>query len=154
MEFGDGIMNSVKLEFVSNLENISFARSAGAAFLHQLNPTISFIQEIKTVISEAVTNAIIHGYQSEADKIVTMELKYDDLYLYIEIKDQGVGIPNLEEAKMPLYTTRANDERSGLGFTIMEVFSDLFDCETEVGIGTTIRLQKKLPIDAEESEVA
>lgn len=136
--------NQVSLSFLSKVENINFARNTCANFLHNLSPTISFIQEIKTIVSEAVTNAIIHGYNGEENKTVQLNLSYDEFYITIEIIDNGIGIPNVEEARLPLFTTKKDTERSGLGFTIMEVFSDLFECESLLNKGTKITVKKKI----------
>ena len=135
--------NSFQISFKSRLENIGFARNTCAMFLSELNLTVSFIQEIKTIVSEAVTNSIIHGYDGDINKTVFINLSYDLEYIYLEIIDYGIGIPNIEEARTPLFTTKMESERSGLGFTIMEVFSDEFSCESLINKGTKIIIKKK-----------
>lgn len=135
--------NSFQISFKSRLENIGFARNTCAMFLSELNLTVSFIQEIKTIVSEAVTNSIIHGYEGDINKTVFINLSYDLEYIYLEIIDYGIGIPNIEEARTPLFTTKMESERSGLGFTIMEVFSDEFSCESLINKGTKIIIKKK-----------
>ncbi len=144
--------NKLEIKFSANLDNVTFSRNLIQAFLYPLNPTISFISEIKTIISEAVTNAIIHGYELDDSKDVLMKLKYDDNYVYIEITDYGKGIIDIEQAKMPLFTTKKSEERSGLGFTIMEVFSDLFEVTSNINVGTTLKIQKKIPDFKNEQE--
>lgn len=138
-------MNKMKLQFSALSENESFARVTVTAFIAQLDPTMDEITEIKTVVSEAVTNAIIHGYENDPNGEVTIEviLESDDT-VHIIIKDEGVGIANLEEARQPLYTSKPELERSGMGFTIMENFMDVVEIETAVNKGTTVKLTKYL----------
>ncbi|MFA8437941.1 anti-sigma F factor [Pueribacillus sp. YX66] len=138
-------MNKMKLQFSALSQNESFARVTVAAFITQLDPTMDEMTEIKTVVSEAVTNAIIHGYENDENGEVYIEvtLEKDDT-VHITIKDEGVGIKNLSEARQPLYTSKPELERSGMGFTIMENFMDVVDIETDVNKGTTIRLTKYL----------
>lgn len=135
----------MKLQFSALSENESFARVTVAAFITQLDPTMDELTEIKTVVSEAVTNAIIHGYENNPDGEVYIEvtLEKDDT-VHIIIKDEGVGIKNLSEARQPLYTSKPELERSGMGFTIMENFMDVVDIESDVNKGTSIRLTKYL----------
>ena len=115
--------NEMKIEFLSKSNNEAFARIAVAAFVAQLDPTLEEIADIKTAVSEAVTNSIIHGYEEKIG-IVRLSCKIIDKEVMIEISDRGKGIENVEIAKQPLYTTKANLERSGMGFTIMESFMD------------------------------
>lgn len=135
--------NSMKLEFPNHSDNERFARSVAAAFVLELDPTIDQISEIKTAVSEAVTNAIIHGYDN-ADGTVTMEGNiYDDTVEFI-ISDDGVGIPDIRRAREPLFTGKPEMERSGMGFTIMETFMDSIEVESEVGKGTRITMSKQI----------
>lgn len=135
-------MNKMYLSFKSKIENISFARNVAQAFLLPLDVKLSFLNEVKTIVSEGITNAIIHGYQRDDSHEVKLEMTYDDEYIYISIIDSGIGISDVEEARKPLYTS-IEGERSGLGFTIMEVFSDEFSVESEVGVGTSLYIVKK-----------
>ncbi len=135
--------NRMKVEFPNNSDNERFARTVAAAFVLELDPTVDELSEIKTAISEAVTNAIIHGYD-KADGIVTMEgTIFDDTVEFV-ISDNGVGIPDIRRAREPLFTGKPEMERSGMGFTIMETFLDSIDVESEVGRGTRITMTKKL----------
>ncbi|MCF6093473.1 anti-sigma F factor [Microaerobacter geothermalis] len=136
--------NFMELRFSSRSENESFARIAVAAFVSQLDPTLEELTEIKTVVSEAVTNAIIHGYENSPDGEVIIHTTLEDQTVYLVIEDKGVGIANLEEAKQPLFTTKPELERSGMGFTIMENFMDKVEIMTEVGIGTKVSMVKHL----------
>ena len=137
------IKNEMKLEFLSKSSNEAFARIAVAAFASQLDPTIEEIADIKTSVSEAVTNAIIHGYP-DCDGVVKVVARLTDNDIEIEISDNGVGIENIEEAREPLFTTKSNLERSGMGFTIMENFMDNLKVESISGLGTKITMKKKI----------
>ncbi len=135
--------NQMKLEFIAKSENEAFARVAVAAFVSQLDPLIEDISDIKTAVSEAVTNAIIHGYENNSGIVYLFcGLSKDDVY--IEIKDTGKGIEDIEKARQPLYTSKPEMERSGMGFTVMETFMDKIIIESEVGKGTIIKMQKHL----------
>lgn len=136
--------NEMQLQFTALSQNESFARVTVAAFVAQLDPTMDELTEIKTVVSEAVTNAIIHGYNNDPSGTVFISVKIDDSFIELEIKDEGSGILDIEEARQPLFTTKPELERSGMGFTIMENFMDEIDVHSELGIGTTIRLRKHL----------
>ena len=142
--------NEMKLEFVSKSNNEAFARITVAAFASQLDPTIEEMADIKTAVSEAVTNCIIHGYE-EKEGIITIVAKIKGEELEIEITDKGKGIENIEMARKPLYTSKPNLERSGMGFTIMENFMDEMNIESIVGMGTKITMKKK--IKQEEIEI-
>ena len=142
--------NEMNLEFVSKSSNEAFARVAIAAFVAQLDPTIEELADIKTAVSEAVTNSIIHAYDHRQG-IVKMVAKLKDNVVYIEISDQGKGIENIDIAKEPLYTTKPNLERSGMGFTIMESFMDKMEVESIVGLGTKVTMSKKIK-EKEKSE--
>lgn len=135
--------NSMRLEFPNNSDNERFARTVAAAFVLELDPTIEEISEIKTAISEAVTNAIIHGYDG-CDGMVVMEGNiFDDTVEFI-ITDNGVGIPDISRAREPLFTGKPEMERSGMGFTIMETFMDSIEVTSEVGKGTKITMTKRI----------
>lgn len=137
------VKNEMKIEFLSKSANEAFARISVAAFASQLDPTIEEIADIKTAVSEAVTNSIIHGYAS-AEGIVKVKARLYEGEIEIEISDNGSGIENIEEAREPLYTTKGNLERSGMGFTIMENFMDDLSVESIVGLGTKIVMTKKI----------
>ncbi|MCD8181221.1 MAG: anti-sigma F factor [Firmicutes bacterium] len=135
--------NNMKIEFTTVSDNERFARTVAAAFVLELDPTIDQISEIKTAVSEAVTNAIIHGYDG-GEGIVTMEGSICDDTIEFAISDSGVGIPDIRRAREPLFTGKPEMERSGMGFTIMETFMDSVDVESEVGKGTRITMSKRL----------
>ncbi len=133
--------NEMKLEFLSKSNNEAFARITVAAFASQLDPTIEELADIKTAVSEAVTNAIIHGYE-DREGIVKIECKMYAGSIQIEISDTGKGIENIERAREPLYTSKPNLERSGMGFTIMESFMDEVKIESIMGLGTKVTMRK------------
>ncbi|QUI21970.1 anti-sigma F factor [Vallitalea pronyensis] len=135
--------NEMNIEFSSKSQNESFARVVIAAFVAQLDPTLEELSDIKTAVSEAVTNAIIHGYD-EYHGHVHMYCKITDNKVYIEIKDFGKGISDIEKAREPLYTSKPELERSGMGFTVMETFMDEVEVETTAGVGTKIIMRKKI----------
>ena len=143
--------NEMKLEFLSKSSNEAFARITVAAFAAQLDPTIEELADIKTAVSEAVTNAIIHGYE-EKRGLVKIRAQIIEEELTIEISDNGQGIENIELAKQPLYTTKPNLERSGMGFTIMESFMDKVEIESIVGMGTKVTMKKKIKSNNEPEE--
>ncbi len=128
----------------AKINNVTFARGAIATFLVDLDLTLNTLNEIKTIVSEAVTNAIVHGYQNDEEKMVHLEFTLENTLLTLLIQDQGIGIKDIEKAKEPLFTTKLQEERAGLGFTIMEIFSDTMDVISEVGVGTTIICRKNL----------
>lgn len=133
--------NEMKLEFLSKSNNEAFARITVAAFASQLDPTIEELADIKTAVSEAVTNAIIHGYEDN-EGIVKVEAKLFANTIQIEISDSGKGIENIDMAKEPLYTSKPDLERSGMGFTIMESFMDEVKIESVLGLGTKVTMKK------------
>ncbi len=133
--------NEMNLSFLSLSENESFARVAVASFVAQLDPTLEEINEVKTVVSEAVTNSIIHGYP-EKNGYIYFNCKISGDRMELIITDHGIGIKDLEQAQQPLYTSRPDLERSGMGFTIMESFVDQFHVTSEEGNGTTIHMVK------------
>ncbi len=136
--------NVMNLQFSAISQNESFARVAVAAFIAQLDPTMDELTEIKTVVSEAVTNSIIHGYDNDPNGIVYINVTIEDHIAEITIKDVGIGIKNVEEARQPLFTTKPELERSGMGFTIMENFMDEVEVSTQPGKGTKVKLRKHL----------
>ena len=135
--------NEMKLEFLSKSNNEAFARIAVAAFAAQLDPTIEELADIKTAVSEAVTNSIIHGYENREGKIKIIA-KIIANTIEIEISDSGKGIENVEMARKPLYTSKPNLERSGMGFTIMESFMDDVSIESVLGLGTKVTMKKTI----------
>ena len=145
------IENEMKLEFISKSANEAFARIAVAAFVSQLDPTIEELADIKTAVSEAVTNCIIHGYENKQG-IVKIVSKIKENEIIIEISDSGKGIENIEMAKEPLYTTKPNLERSGMGFTIMESFMDSLNIESIVGLGTKVTMVKIIKSQKDKKE--
>lgn len=135
--------NKIKVEFTSLSKNESFARVVISAFAAQLDPTLDEISDIKTAVSEAVTNAIIHGYGEEReDKFVKLEATINGNVLEVKIIDEGKGMDNVDVAMQPLYTSRPDLERSGMGFTVMETFMDKLEVVSKLGIGTTITMKK------------
>ncbi|MBO5293621.1 MAG: anti-sigma F factor [Lachnospiraceae bacterium] len=143
--------NEVTLEFDAVSANEGFARVAVAAFITPLNPTIEEIADVKTALSEAVTNAIIHGYEEKEGK-VTVRCVLEGDRLTVEVTDRGKGMENVEQAMEPLFTTRPELERSGMGFAFMEAFMDELEVESAPGEGTTVRMRKKLGTDSYLSE--
>lgn len=134
--------NEIQIKFISKRGNISIIRNAVAALLIDSNPTITFLNELKTVISEAITNCIVHGYNNQEDNYIEMSVKVDDEKVRCEIIDFGKGIEDINLAREPLYSTKKDEERSGLGFTIMEMFCDSFEVESVVGKGTKLIFTK------------
>lgn len=136
-------INCMKMEIESRSVNESFARVAVAAFVSQLDPTIEELGDIKTAVSEAVTNSIVHGYKENKGKIYITVFIYENAYIRIKIRDKGCGIENIEEAMQPLFTTMGG-ERAGLGFAVMQSFTDRVKVNSVVGKGTTVTLEKKI----------
>ncbi len=136
-------MNMMKLEFLSRSENERFARTVISAFVLELDPTMQELSELKTAVSEAVTNAVIHAY-GEKNGIITMEGKITEDTVEIIISDKGKGIEDIELAMEPMYTEAPEAERSGLGFTIMQTFTDELDVESMPGKGTKITMRKSI----------
>lgn len=134
--------NSIRLSFLSRSANEGFARIAVAAFAAQLDPTVEEISEIKTAVSEAVTNCIVHGYADTLGTVTIQGRLYENGKLVLSIKDRGRGIENIEQAMEPLFTTGDEAERSGMGFTIMETFMDKIKVTSKPGIGTTVTFTK------------
>ncbi|MBV7507202.1 anti-sigma F factor [Bacillus sp. sid0103] len=136
--------NEMNLQFSALSQNESFARVTVAAFIAQLDPNMDELTEIKTVVSEAVTNAIIHGYENDPNGLVYIQVIIEDSLIDLTIKDVGLGIVDVEEARQPLFTTKPDLERSGMGFTIMENFMDEVEVHSQPGRGTEVRLRKHL----------
>ena len=137
-------MNRVSITMEGLSENISFARVAATAFITPLDPSVEEVTEIKTAVSEAVTNAIIHGYPAEGTGRVHMTISAQDKTVTIEVADDGIGIADIDTARRPLFTTKEELERSGLGFTVMESFMDSVTVESTPGEGTKVTLTKTL----------
>lgn len=135
-------MNKIKIEFDAVSENEAFARVCVAAFVTRIDPTLDEINDVKTAVSEAVTNSIIHGYDENGGTIV-MEASLEEDKLEVRITDFGKGIEDVDMARQPMYTTGANKERSGMGFTFMEIFMDELIVESKPGEGTTIIMRKR-----------
>jgi stage II sporulation protein AB (anti-sigma F factor) len=136
--------NFMSLQFASRSENESFARVTVAAFVSQLDPTIDELTDIKTVVSEAVTNAIIHAYDNKPDGVVKIEARIENDEFFVSIEDEGNGIEDLELARTPLYTSKPELERSGMGFTIMENFMDQVEVASIPGSGTKVSMVKRI----------
>ena len=135
--------NEMTIVFDSRPVNEGMARIAAASFCKQLNPTLEEVADLKTAGSEAVTNCIIHGYEGEIHKI-RMDLKLKGREIFVDITDQGVGISDVKKAMEPLYTTKPEKERSGMGFTFMEAFMDEVTVDSEVGVGTSVHMKKTI----------
>ena len=135
--------NEMNLEIPSKSCNEAFARITVAAFVSQLDPSLEEIADIKTAVSEAVTNSIIHGYEN-SEGIIKINCQLDKRKVIIEISDTGKGIENIDIAREPLYTTKADLERSGMGFTIMESFMDELKIESILGLGTKVTMTKEV----------
>lgn len=141
------IENEMQLEFRAISANEAFARMAVTAFVTQLNPTLEELSDIKTAVSEAVTNSIIHGYEGqEEENTVWIACSIQEDVLDVVIRDTGVGIENVEKAMEPLFTTKPELERSGMGFAFMEAFMDDLEVTSKVGQGTTVHMVKKIGI--------
>ena len=131
--------NEMSLRFISKRNNIIIVRNMVGAMLVDHNPTLTFLNEMKTILSEAITNCIVHGYQNQEDKYIDMKIVLDDTKVSVSIEDYGVGIEDVHQAREPLFTTRQEEERSGLGFTIME---SSMEVESTVGKGTRLYFEK------------
>ena len=140
-EIVNGLTNEMKLEFDSRSSNEAFARVTVASFMTQLNPTLEEVSDVKTAVSEAVTNSIIHGYENHVNKI-EIYAAIEGRTLLLEVTDRGVGIPDVKKAMEPLFTTKPELERSGMGFSFMEAFMDEVTVESEPGKGTRVRMRK------------
>ena len=139
------VKNKMHLEFDSKSENESFARVAVAAFCTRLDPTIEEIADIKTAVSEAVTNCVVHGYEGK-EGTITIECSIQDDWVTVLVHDDGVGIENINKAMEPLYTSKPELERSGMGFSFMEAFMDELEVNSKIGYGTTVIMKKRIGV--------
>ena len=135
--------NEMRLEFDSRSCNEGFARVAVAAFLTQLNPTLEEVADVKTALSEAVTNCIVHAYEGKVEKVL-IECQVEGNQMELTVKDYGCGIEDVKKAMEPLFTTKPQEERAGMGFAFMEAFMDDVAVESEPGKGTTVRMKTKI----------
>lgn len=135
--------NKISIELMSKSQNEGFARVAVAAFISQLDPTVEELTDVKTAVSEAVTNSIIHGYENRKEGIIKIEASITGNEITISIEDSGKGIKDVEQAMEPLYTSKPELERSGMGFTVMETFMDSLEVKSEDGKGTKVVMKKK-----------
>ena len=133
--------NEMEIRFESRSENEGFARVAVASFMTQLNPTVEEVADVKTAVSEAVTNAIIHGYEGRTDKVCIRCRIWENVFS-VEVCDRGKGIENVQEAMQPMFTTKPEQDRSGMGFAFMEAFMDQVEVESEPGKGTCVKMKK------------
>ncbi|MBE5782686.1 MAG: anti-sigma F factor [Clostridiales bacterium] len=138
------IINQMKLEFLSIPENEGFARVAVSAFAVQLDPTLDMLADIKTAVSEAVTNAIVHGYAENMGVVSISASLFENGLLSVSVADRGRGIDDIPQAMQPFFTTQPEKERSGMGFSVMQTFMDRVTVESVPGEGTTVRMEKKL----------
>ncbi|KXU52297.1 MAG: anti-sigma F factor [Coprobacillus cateniformis] len=137
-------MNQMEVSFSATLDNENFARTTVGAFLTPLNPTIDEIIEMKTIVSEAVSNAIIHGYNNNPECHVVIKMEIEDRLVRLVIQDYGKGIENLEQVKTPFYTTAKDLEHAGMGITIIETLADSLEIESVINIGTKLIITKRL----------
>lgn len=137
-------LNSMKLVFDSRSVNEAFGRMAVVAFVMALDPNMDEVSDIKTAVSEAVTNCIVHGYREKIDKVYITTKIMEDNRVIIKVKDNGCGIEDIEKAREPLFTTSTTGERAGLGFAVMESFMDKVKVHSIVGKGTTVVMEKKI----------
>ena len=138
--------NEMIVEFNSVAQNESFARMVVAAFITGTNPTLEELSDIKTAVSEAVTNSIIHGYDKK-DGMIRIKAKVRNRHIYIEVIDNGIGIEDVKRAMEPMFTTRKDEDRSGMGFSFMEAFMDGIEVESVYGEGTTVKMWKEIGVD-------
>lgn len=143
--------NEMTVEFNSLASNESFARMVVAAFITGTNPTLEEVSDIKTAVSEAVTNSIIHGYNNGLGRI-WINASVNGRNIYIEVLDKGVGIADVEKAMEPMYTTRRNEDRSGMGFSFMEAFMDKIEVESKPGEGTSVKMWKEIGVSRHQYE--
>ncbi len=143
MEASNTQNNEMEIRFDSRSENEGFARVSVASFLTQLNPTVEEVADVKTAVSEAVTNAIIHGYEQRVET-VRIHCSIETQLFTVEISDRGKGIANVEKAMEPMFTTKPEDDRSGMGFSFMEAFMDSVEVESKVGEGTSVKMTKTI----------
>lgn len=143
------ILNEIRFTMPSLSVNESAARAAVSSFIVQADPTVEELSDIRTAVSEAVTNAIVHGYRGTKGKIELTVRLLPERVIYIRIKDSGCGIPDVEQAMQPLFTTAPEEERSGLGFSVMASFMDRLTVRSKVGKGTSVTMRKKLKAHGE-----
>ncbi|MFR7519148.1 MAG: anti-sigma F factor [Mediterraneibacter faecis] len=143
MEASNTQNNEMEIRFDSRSENEGFARVSVASFLTQLNPTVEEVADVKTAVSEAVTNAIIHGYEQRVET-VRIHCSIENQLFTVEISDRGKGIANVEKAMEPMFTTKPEDDRSGMGFSFMEAFMDTVEVESKLGEGTSVKMTKTI----------
>ena len=135
--------NQMELSFLAVAQNEAFARMVISAFLVQTNPTLSVVSEVRTAVSEAVTNAIVHAYTEKSGKVI-LRAWIDEDAIRIEVEDMGRGIENIEQAMQPFYTTQPEQERSGMGFSVMQTFMDGLEVVSHPGEGTLVRMRKRI----------
>ena len=138
------LLNHMRLAFDARPENESFARVAVSAFAVPLGPTMDVLSDIRTAVSEAVTNAIVHAYREQGGEILLEAALRDDGVLLLDISDRGCGIPDIARAMQPFYTTQPEKERSGMGFAVMQSFMDDVRVESQVGVGTRVHMEKRV----------
>jgi len=136
-------INSFDMKIKARSENEAFARQVVSSFAIGMNPTIDELEDIKTVVSEAVTNSIVHAYNNDSDKIIDIKASLDNDSMEIIIEDYGVGIDDVDKAVEPFFTTKPEDERSGMGFTLMKSFMDEFELVSKLCEGTKVRMVKR-----------
>ena len=141
--------NKMHLTFDAKSVNEAFARMTVMAFMTDMNPTLDELEDVKTAVSEAVTNAIIHGYEDENEQ-VELSCRREGEKLIVVVEDKGVGIPDVEEARQPFYTTKPEQERSGMGFAFMEAFMDEIQVVSKVGEGTRVTMTKYIARDCDQ----
>ena len=146
------IINTMTMQIPAKSENESFARAVVAAFCVGLNPTVDEVTDLKTAVSEAVTNCVVHAYQKRQsnDDLITIECKLYPAMLEVVISDRGIGIPNIDQAMEPFYTTEPDGERSGMGFTVMQSFMDSISVNNQDGGGTVVIMRKNFTKEAEQ----
>lgn len=144
------IINEMRTDFLACPENEAFARMVISAFLLPLNPTLEQLGDVKTSVSEAVTNAIVHGYKRMGGTVRMKAVLTDEGDLVVDIIDNGCGIPDVAKARTPFFTTEDGEERSGMGFTVMESFMDDVSVVSEIGKGTTVRMRKAVGADVKD----
>ena len=137
-------VNDMRIEFPAIPENEALARLVISAFILPLDPTLEQLADIKTSVSEAVTNAIIHGYRHRQGRVLLEAAIRDDGTVAVDVRDQGVGIADVQQARQPFFSTQSDEERSGMGFTVMESFMDRVDVTSAPGRGTTVHMEKQL----------
>ena len=136
--------NEMEVRFLSLSGNEALARAVAVSFAAQVNPGIEELSDIRTAVSEAVTNAIIHGYDQSCDRVVTMQMEIEEDLLTVIVKDDGCGIGDIDLARKPFYTSKPELERSGMGFSVMEAFMDSVEVRSEIGRGTTVTMRKRI----------